>query len=46
MSNFVIGKKLLDKALLIAEKHFGPDHPSTGVTLMNLGNAEGYLGNY
>jgi tetratricopeptide (TPR) repeat protein len=28
------------------EKHYGKDHPQTGITLTNLGNAWGSLGDY
>ena len=37
---------MLERALAIKEKHFGPDHPKTGKTLNNLGNAYGSLGDY
>ena len=37
---------MLERALKIKEKHFGPEHPETGTTLNNLGNAYGNLGDY
>ena len=33
-----------ERALARTEKHFGPDHPKTGITLTNLGSAYGDLG--
>jgi len=39
-------KQLLERALKIKETHYGTDHPETGITLTNLGNACGDLGEY
>ena len=46
ISNGLLGKTYLERALKINETHYGPDHPSTGITLTNLGNAYGSLGDY
>jgi tetratricopeptide (TPR) repeat protein len=35
---------LLERALTIDERHYGPDHPEVATTLVNLGNAYGSLG--
>jgi tetratricopeptide (TPR) repeat protein len=35
---------LLERALAFKEKHYGFDHPNVAVTLTNLGNAYGSLG--
>jgi hypothetical protein len=35
---------LLERALIIKERHYGPDHPEVATTLANLGNAYGSLG--
>ena len=37
---------MLERALKIDEKYFGPEHPETGTTLNNLGVAYGNLGDY
>ncbi len=37
-------RELLDRALVIQERDFGPDHREVAVTLMSLGNAYGNLG--
>ena len=37
-------KELLERALAIEEKAYGPDHPEVAITLTNLGNAYGKLG--
>ena len=37
-------KELLERALAIQEKHYGPDHFEVAITLVNLGNAYGDLG--
>ena len=39
-------KALLERALAIDEPHYGQDHPEVAVTLTNLANAHGDLGNY
>ena len=46
IGNAAMAKGLLERALKIDEKHFGPEHPSTGITLANLGLAYGNLGDY
>mgnify|MGYP000911157574 CR=1 FL=1 len=48
---FAVGKydvamKYFEKILLIKETIYGKDHPETGGTLANLGNAWGFLGDY
>jgi hypothetical protein len=37
---------MLERALAIKEKHYGPDHPEVAITLTNLGNAYGSLGDH
>jgi tetratricopeptide (TPR) repeat protein len=37
-------RELLERALAIEERHYGPDHPEVAITLTNLGNAYGDLG--
>ena len=37
-------KALLERALAIEERHYGPEHPQVATTLANLGNAYGALG--
>ena len=37
---------MLERALAIKEKHFGPDHPKTGITLRLLGIVYYNEGNY
>ena len=37
-------RELLERALKIAEAYFGEDHFEVAITLMNLGNAYGDLG--
>ena len=37
-------KELLERALVIKEKHYGPDHPQTAITLNNLSQAYKSLG--
>ena len=37
-------KSLLERALAINEKHYGPDHWQVAATLGNLANAHGDLG--
>eukprot|EP00971_Amphidinium_carterae_P156540 3103138-Amphidinium_carterae.1 len=34
----------LERALRIEESHYGPEHPQVAITLANLGNAYGDLG--
>eukprot|EP00971_Amphidinium_carterae_P023936 472163-Amphidinium_carterae.1 len=34
----------LERALRIDESHYGPEHPAVAVTLTQLGNAHGALG--
>ena len=37
-------KALLERALAIKERHYGPEHPEVAITLFNLGIAYGDLG--
>ena len=37
-------KALLERALVIQERHYGPEHPQVAITLTNLGIAYGDLG--
>ena len=37
-------KELLERALVIQERHYGAEHPEVARTLKNLGNAYGDLG--
>ncbi|WCR53664.1 MAG: hypothetical protein PG981_000686 [Wolbachia endosymbiont of Ctenocephalides orientis wCori] len=37
---------MLEKALVIKERHYGPDHFEVAKTLANLGTAYGDLGNH
>jgi tetratricopeptide (TPR) repeat protein len=37
-------RELLERALTIDERHYGPDHPEVAPTLTNLGSAYGSLG--
>jgi tetratricopeptide (TPR) repeat protein len=37
-------RELLERALAINERHYGPDHPNVATILTNLGNAYGSLG--
>jgi tetratricopeptide (TPR) repeat protein len=37
-------RELLERALAIMERHYGPDHPNVATILANLGNAYGSLG--
>ena len=46
LGNYEKQKDLLTRALEIDERHYGKDHPQTGMTLNNLGTAWGELGNY
>jgi tetratricopeptide (TPR) repeat protein len=36
-------RELLERALAIKERHYGPDHPQVATTLISLGNAYGSL---
>ena len=40
----LLGRNELEKVLAIEERHYGKDHPETAITLTNLGNAYGDLG--
>ncbi len=37
-------RELLERALTIQERHYGPDHPKVATTLVNLGSVYGSLG--
>ncbi len=37
-------RELLERALVINERHYGLEHPNVAITLTNLGNAHGSLG--
>ena len=37
-------KELLERTLVIQERHYGAEHPKVAKTLSNLGNAYGDLG--
>ena len=39
-------KSLLERALVIKERHFGPDHPEMATVLTNLGSACGDVGDH
>ena len=36
----------MERALVIEERHYGPDHAQVAFTLVSLGNAYGVLGDY
>ena len=44
--NKITSKDLLERALKIKEQHFGEDHFEVAITLVNLGNANGELGDH
>jgi len=46
VGNYMQAKICFEKDLEITEKYFGKDHPSTGITLGNLSNSYGELGDH